>query len=86
MGIFIGIALNLQIALDVAILTIFFQFTSMRYLRISLNHLLFTLLIFYNSQHLSLSPPWPGLFLGIYIWCYFKRYWFFYIPFLIFHC
>lgn len=39
MDIFTGIQLNLRIALDVAILTIFFQSRSIRYLPISLNRL-----------------------------------------------
>ena len=38
--------------------------------------------MFYSSQNISLSPPWSGLFIGI-----LERYFFFfYIPFLIFHC
>ena len=41
----------------------------MGYLSISVNHLQFPLSTFYSSQHVSLSPPWPGLFL---------RFWFFF--------
>ena len=37
----------------------------MGYLSISLNHLQFPSLMFYNSQHISLSPLWRDLCLSI---------------------
>ena len=36
------------------------------YLSISLTHLQFPLLMFYNFQYLSLLPPWSSLFLVFY--------------------
>ena len=39
------------------------------YLSISLTHLQFPLLMFYNSQYLSLLPPWSSLFLSILFVC-----------------
>ena len=49
----------------------------MAYLSISLNHLQFTLLMFYRSQHISLSHPWWSLFLNtLFGGCDFKRYYF----------
>ena len=38
----------------------------MGYLSISLTHLQFSLLTFYSSHHISLSPPWSGVFLSIF--------------------
>ena len=47
----------------------------MGYLSISLNHLQFTLLMFYRSQDISLSHPWWSLFLNtLFGGCDFKRY------------
>ena len=54
---------------------------SLEYLSISLNHLWFALLMFYSSQHLSLSPPWSSLFLSFFFFCDFKRDCFFTFPF-----
>ena len=46
--------INLYIALgSMAILTIFFQLKNIGYLSISMNYLLFPLLMFYGSQHMS---------------------------------
>ena len=89
MGNSIGIMLNPQIALGS--MTHFnninsFQSKSLEYLSISLNHLQISLLLFHRFQHLSLSPPWSGLFLsGFFVWYDFKKC-FYYILFLIFYC
>ena len=59
MGNLIGITLNLLTALgSMVILMILIQSKSMGYLSISLNQLQFALVMFFSSQHVSLSPPW----------------------------
>ena len=48
----------------------------MGYLSVSLSHLQFPLYMFYTSQHISFSPPWPGLLPDIlfYFLSYFKHF------------
>ena len=48
----------------------------MGYLSVSLSHLQFPLYMFYSSQHISFSPPWPGLLPDIlfYFLSYFKHF------------
>ena len=52
----------------------FFQFKSMGYLSISLNHLQFPLSLLDSFQHIGLSSLWLGLFLGFFFFfgCSFK--------------
>ena len=66
----LGITLNLQIALvSMTILTILIIPTQEHEVSfISLNHLWFLLLMFYNSQQIGLSPPWSGLILSLLFW------------------
>ena len=39
----------------------------MEYISFSLNHLQFSLSMFYSFQHIGLSSPWISLFLGIFL-------------------
>ena len=69
--------------------TLILSTKSMEYLSISLYHLQFPLLLFYNFQSMIL-PPWLSLFLDVYlVWCDFKWDFFFFCFFsdsLLFVC
>ena len=68
LGILIGIALNLFIALgSTDILTVLILLMQVHKIYFHfLNHFQFPLSIFYSFQHIHLSPPCLSLFLGIF--------------------
>ena len=71
MGILIGIAFNLYIALGIVdiLAIVILLIHNMRYLPISLYHLQFPSSVSYSLQSIGLSPPWLILFPCILFLC-----------------
>ena len=84
-GNLIGITLNLYIALGCMVtltMLILLQEHGVSFHFFESSSISF--IMFYSSQHVSLSPPWSGLFLFYFFAAILKGTVFFY--FLIFHC